>query len=106
MERWESGQSEEVRTATIDQYVETGTIDFEKAGLDPVEGLLIEMGFTRHVTTSILAPLGLSYEEWNDCIDPKDLPAFRRAAVKGDWSVFRGHAERVAQALYDLDNAE
>lgn len=106
MERWETNQSEEIRTATIDQYCETGSIDFEKAGLDPIEGMMIEMGFTRHVTSTILAPLGLSYADWNDCIDPKDLPAFRRAAVKGDWAVFHGHAQRVAQALRELDEAE
>lgn len=92
MERWERDQPEELRIATIDQYVETGMIDFEEAGIKPAEAMVIEHGYTLHLSASVLEPLGLTYDQWNSYVDDGDLAAFRRAAVQGEWNVFRDHA--------------
>ncbi len=92
----------EVQQAVVDAYAETGVIDFEAAGVDELEAQVVQAAFTQRVERNVLAPLGLTMDQWSEHIDEAELPAFRMAVVKGDWALLTRHAQAAAQMRHDL----
>ncbi|MES0166201.1 hypothetical protein NKJ87_09400 [Mesorhizobium sp. M0027] len=100
---WTAANPDEgARQAVIDSYIEGGEIDAATAGVQDVEVQIIEASFTKHIERSILSPLGLTMAQWQEHIDEADLPAFRRAVVKGDWQLLTTHARAAAKMRLDL----
>lgn len=100
--RWAEAQPVEVQQAVVDAYAETGIIDHEAAGVDKVEAMIVEAAFTQRLVRGVLAPVGLTLESWSEHIDEAELPAFRRAVVRGDWALLTRHAQAAAQMRHDL----
>ncbi|NGO54823.1 hypothetical protein [Allomesorhizobium camelthorni] len=94
--RWAETAPLETQQAVVDAYAETGIIDYERAGVDQVEALVVEQAFTQRLERSILTPVGLDLDTWSEFIDQAELPAFRMAVVRGDWALLTDHAQRVA----------
>ncbi|MER9852242.1 hypothetical protein NKJ55_34150 [Mesorhizobium sp. M0106] len=99
---WMASHPEDARQEVIDSYIEGGEIDAATAGVQDVEVQIIEASFTKHIERSILSPLGLTMAQWQEHIDEADLPAFRRAVVKGDWQLLTTHARAAAKMRLDL----
>ncbi|RWQ52765.1 hypothetical protein [Mesorhizobium sp.] len=99
---WTAAQPEEARQAVIDSFIEGGVIDAAAAGVHDVEALIVEASFTKHIERQILGPLGLTMDQWQEHIDEAELPAFRRAVVKGDWQLLTTHARAAAKMRLDL----
>ena len=102
LERWEHAQPVEVQQAVADTYIENGEIDHAAAGVHEIEAQVVVAALTQHVERKILKPLGLTMDKWAEHIDEADLPAFRRACVKGDWNVIRQHALAAAKMRHEL----
>lgn len=96
LNRWAEAQPLEVQQAVVDKYAETGVIDYEAAGVDEVEAVVVEQAFTQRLERAVLGPVGLTLDRWADFIDQAELPAFRMAVVRGDWALLTDHAQRVA----------
>ncbi|RJT35255.1 hypothetical protein D3227_21715 [Mesorhizobium waimense] len=99
---WMAAHPEDARQAVIDSYIEGGEIDAATAGVQHVEVQIIEASFTKHIERSILSPLGLTMAQWQEHMDEAELPAFRRAVVKGDWQALIDHARAAAKMRLDL----
>ncbi|RWP72789.1 hypothetical protein [Mesorhizobium sp.] len=99
---WMAAHPEDARQEVIDSYIEGGEIDAATAGVHDVEVQIIEASFTKHIERSILSPLGLTMDQWQEHIDEAELPAFRRAVVKGDWQLLTTHARAAAKMRLDL----
>lgn len=90
LDHWEQSQTEEVRTATVKQFIDDDTlVDLEAAGLNAEQAQSIISAYSMHVEHSILKPAGLSLDVWDSYISDDDRPAFRRACVNGEWGVLR-----------------
>ncbi|MDW9931989.1 hypothetical protein GOB12_02315 [Sinorhizobium meliloti] len=100
LNRWSESQPTEVRQSVIDSYIDTGEINHQVAGVDELEAQVVMAAFTQHVERSVLTPLGLTLSQWESYVEADDLPAFRRAAVKGDWGTFQRHAQTVASHIH------
>ncbi|MER9140887.1 hypothetical protein NKI20_32480 [Mesorhizobium sp. M0830] len=47
---------------------------------------------------NVLRQHGLTLATYLEHVDKADYPALRRAAAKGEWHVFHGHAQTIAAA--------
>ncbi|MER9231432.1 hypothetical protein NKI56_04875 [Mesorhizobium sp. M0622] len=99
---WMAAHPEDTRQVVIDTFIEGGEIDAAMAGVQDVEVQIIEASFTKHIERSILSPLGLTMAQWQEHMDETELPAFRRAVVKGDWQLLTTHARAAAKMRLDL----
>ncbi|PBC21545.1 MULTISPECIES: hypothetical protein [unclassified Mesorhizobium] len=78
---------------------ETGEIPTGEAfGIEEVEAAVVEAGFSQHLDRNILRQHGLTLATYFEHVDEADFPALRRAAAKGEWHVFHGHAQAIAAA--------
>jgi hypothetical protein len=102
LNRWTEAQPEDARQSVIDSYIETGTLDHTVAGVDEIETTIVQAAFASHVQRQILAPLGMTIDQWSEHIDEAELPDFRRAVVNGDWQLLTDHARATAKMRLDL----
>ncbi|TIR05326.1 MAG: hypothetical protein E5X37_27150 [Mesorhizobium sp.] len=86
----------------IDGYIESGILDHTIAGVDELETTIVEAAFAAHGDRTVLKPLGLTMDQWQEHIDDAELPAFRRAVVEGDWQSLIAHARAAAKMRLDL----
>ncbi|UVK36822.1 hypothetical protein LHFGNBLO_003785 [Mesorhizobium sp. AR10] len=102
LDRFNANAPAEVRDAAIDEYIETGVLNHETAQVDEVETAVVQAAFTQHIERHVLKPVGLSMDQWMEHIDEAELPAFRRAAVEGNWQALISHARAAAKMRLDL----
>ncbi|TPK05251.1 hypothetical protein FJ872_26280 [Mesorhizobium sp. B2-5-9] len=83
----------------MDAYVETGEIPTGEAfGIEEVETAVVMVAFEQHLDRNVLRQHGLTLATYLEYVDEADFPALRRAAAKGEWHVFHGHAQAIARA--------
>jgi hypothetical protein len=63
---------------------------------------VVEAGFIKTMERDVFSQYGLTHATWMEHVDEADLPAFRKAAMKGDFSVFHQHAEQCAKMRKEL----
>jgi len=102
LNRWHDAQPVEVRTSVIENFVETGEIDHEAANVDELEAQVVQAAFLQNIERTVLRHYRLSLDAWYEHLDHGDLPAFRRAAVDGNWQVFHDHAKQCAALRHEL----
>ncbi|TIN71362.1 MAG: hypothetical protein E5Y30_11845 [Mesorhizobium sp.] len=99
LDRFRDTHSEAQQQFIVDAYVETGEmLTGEAYGIDPVEAAVVETAFSQHLDRNVLRKYGLTLATYLEHVDEADYPALRRAAAKGEWHVFHGHAEAIAAA--------
>ncbi|RUV18898.1 hypothetical protein [Mesorhizobium sp. M7A.F.Ca.MR.245.00.0.0] len=99
LDRFRDTHSEPQQQFIVDAYVETGEIlTGEAYGIDPVEAAVVETAFSQHLDRNVLRQHGLTLATYFEHVDEADYPALRRAAAKGEWHVFHGHAQAIAAA--------
>ncbi|RVD39544.1 hypothetical protein EN742_14950 [Mesorhizobium sp. M4A.F.Ca.ET.020.02.1.1] len=59
---------------------------------------MVETAFRQHLDRNTLRQHGLNLQTYFEHVDEADYPTLRRAAAKGAWHVFHGHAEAIAAA--------
>ncbi|QDB99519.1 hypothetical protein [Mesorhizobium sp. 8] len=96
LNRWKEAATPEVQQAAVDHFAETGELNAELAGVDPIEAEMVHAAFYQYVERNVLKPFGLTVATWQEHIDPAEEPAFRRAMAKGDWALLKHHANRAA----------
>ncbi|MDV2966012.1 hypothetical protein RZ532_08505 [Nitratireductor aquimarinus] len=102
LDEWRSTTPEEQQQSTADAFIETGEIDHELAGVPAEVMAKVEAGFIAQTEKMALSEFGLSHEQWMEHVADEDLPTFRRAALKGDWKVFRDHAQQCATMRMEM----
>lgn len=99
LDRFRDTHSEPQQQFIVDAYVETGEIlTGEAYGIDPVEAAVVETAFSQHLDRNVLRQHGLTLATYFEHVEEADYPALRRAAAKGEWHVFHGHAQAIAAA--------
>ncbi|WP_027061519.1 hypothetical protein [Mesorhizobium loti] len=99
LDRFRDTHSEPQQQFIVDAYVETGEILAGEAyGIDEVEAAVVETAFTQHLDRNVLRQHGLNLQTYFEHVDEADYRALRRAAAKGEWHVFHGHAQAIAAA--------
>ncbi|MER8833727.1 hypothetical protein [Mesorhizobium sp. M0909] len=99
LDRFRDTHSEAQQQFIVDAYVETGEIPTGEAfGIEQVEAAVVEAAFSQHLDRNVLRHHGLTLETYLEHVDEADYPALRRAAAKGEWHVFHGHATAIAAA--------
>ncbi|WP_027057044.1 hypothetical protein [Mesorhizobium loti] len=99
LDRFRDTHSEPQQQFIVDAYVETGEIPTGEAfGIEEVEAAVVETAFSQHLDRNVLRQHGLTLATYFEHVDAADYPALRRAAAKGDWHVFHGHAQAIATA--------
>lgn len=102
LDRFRDTHSDEQQQFILDAYVQTGEIPTgETFGIDPVEAAVVETAFSQHLDRNVLRQHGLTLATYLEHVDEADYPALRRAAAKGEWHVFHGHAQAIAAARKD-----
>lgn len=99
LDRFRDTHSEAQQQFIVDAYVETGEIPTGEAfGIEEVEAAVVETAFRQHLDRNVLRQHGLTLATYFEHVDEADFPALRRAAAKGEWHVFHGHAQAIAAA--------
>ncbi|MES0047220.1 hypothetical protein [Mesorhizobium sp. M0053] len=99
LDRFRDTHSDAQQQFIVDAYVETGEIlTGEAYGIDPVEAAVVETAFSQHLDRNVLRQHGLTLATYFEHVDEADYPALRKAAAKGEWHVFHGHAQAIAAA--------
>ncbi|MGX5842873.1 hypothetical protein ACWGTI_19320 [Mesorhizobium sp. ArgA1] len=99
LDRFRETHSEPQQQFIVDAYAETGEIPTGEAfGIEEVEAAVVETAFRQHLDRNILRQHGLNLQTYFEHVDEADYPALRRAAAKGEWHVFHGHAQAIAAA--------
>lgn len=99
LDRFRQTHSDQQQQFIVDAFVETGEIPTgETFGIDPVEADVVVAAFSQHLDRNVLRQHGLTLATYFEHVDHADLPALRRAAAKGEWHVFHGHAQAIAAA--------
>ncbi|TPL45443.1 hypothetical protein [Mesorhizobium sp. B2-4-6] len=102
LDRFRETHSETQQQFIVDAYVETGEIPTgETFGIEEVEADVVVAAFSQHLDRNVLRQHGLSLATYLEHVDQADYPALRRAAAKGEWHVFHGHAQAIAAARKD-----
>ncbi|TIL43663.1 hypothetical protein [Mesorhizobium sp.] len=102
LDRFRDTHSEAQQQFILDAYVETGEIPTGEAfGIEEVEAAVVEAAFSQHLERNVLQQHGLNLQSYLEHVDVADYPALRRAAAKGEWHVFHGHAQAIAAARED-----
>jgi hypothetical protein len=95
--------SEAQQEFIADAFVATGEIPTgEDYGVSEAQARVVEAGYIKTMERDVFSQYGLTHETWMEHVHEADLPTFRRAAIKGDWSVFHRHAEQCAKMRRDL----
>ncbi|MBZ9977586.1 hypothetical protein [Mesorhizobium sp. BR-1-1-10] len=99
LDRFRETHSEAQQQFIVDAYVATGEIPVGEAfGIEEVEVAVVETAFSQHLDRNVLRQHGLNLQTYFEHVDEADYPALRRAAAKGEWHVFHGHAQAIAAA--------
>ncbi|MER9694890.1 hypothetical protein NKJ16_23525 [Mesorhizobium sp. M0179] len=99
LDRFRDTHSEPQQQFIVDAFVETGEIPTGEAfGIEEVEALVVVAAFEQHLERNVLQQHGLTLETYFEHVDDADYPALRKAAAKGEWHVFHGHAQAIAAA--------
>ncbi|RUV25869.1 MULTISPECIES: hypothetical protein [unclassified Mesorhizobium] len=102
LDRFRDTHSEAQQQFIVDAFVETGEIPTGDAfGIEEVEAAVVEIAFRQHLDRNVLRQHGLNLQTYFEHVDEADYPALRRAAAKGEWHVFQGHAQAIAAARKD-----
>lgn len=94
LDAWEMDTPDDVRTAAVEAFAETGDVPPEH-GLTQGDVDTLYAGFLMQTGREVLAPIGLSADEWGEHISDEDYPEFRRMVLRGDWESLRSHAKQV-----------
>ncbi len=80
-----------------DAFIESGTVPTgEEFGISDEQAETVVAAFQSHIEQTVLSHYqGLTLDQMLEHVDPSDEPAFRRAAVKGDWNVYHDYARKV-----------
>ena len=90
--------SEAQQQFIADAFIESGVIPTgETFGVSEADAAVVTAGFVRTLERDVFSKYGLNYEMWMEHVQDEDLPEFRKAAIKGDFSVFHRHALEAAQ---------
>ncbi len=65
---------------------------------------MVAAAFVKTMERDVFSQYGLTHQQWMEHVDEADLPAFRKAAMTGDWQVFHRHAEACAKMRHGLRN--
>lgn len=99
LDRFRDTHSEPQQQFIVDAFVETGEIPTGEAfGIEEVEAHVVVAAFEQHLDRNVLRQHGLTLATYFEHVDAADYPALRRAAAKGQWHVFHGHAQAIAAA--------
>lgn len=99
LDRFRDTHTEAQQQFILDAFVETGEIPTGEAfGIDPAEAAVVEAAFGQHLDRNVLRQHGLTLATYFAHVDDADYPALRRAAAKGEWHIFHGHAQAIAAA--------
>ncbi|MER9581455.1 hypothetical protein [Mesorhizobium sp. M0276] len=99
LDRFRETHTDEQQQFIVDAFVETGEIPTGEAfGIDAVEADVVVAAFSQHLDLNVLRQHGLNLQTYFEHVDEADYPALRRAAAKGEWHVFHGHAQAIAAA--------
>ncbi|WP_256754199.1 hypothetical protein [Mesorhizobium sp. Mes31] len=99
LDRFRDTHSEPQQQFIMDAFVETGEIPTGEAfGIEAVEADVVVAAFSQHLERNVLRQHGLTLETYFEHVDDADYPALRKAAAKGEWHVFHGHAAAIAAA--------
>ncbi|CAH2399616.1 hypothetical protein MES5069_230034 [Mesorhizobium escarrei] len=102
LDNFRETHSEAQQQFLVDRFVESGSIVTGEAfGVTEAQARVVEAGFVKTMERDVFSHYGLTHSDWMDHVDPADLPTFRRAAIKGDFSIFHQHAAQVAKARKD-----
>ncbi|MER8676791.1 hypothetical protein [Mesorhizobium sp. M1153] len=102
LDRFRDTHSDTQQQFIVDAYVATGEIPVGEAfGIEEVEAAVVETAFSQHLDRNVLRQHGLNLQTYFEHVDEADYPALRRAAAKGEWHVFHGHAQAIAAARKD-----
>ncbi|RWC31559.1 hypothetical protein [Mesorhizobium sp.] len=102
LDRFRDTHTDEQQQFILDAYVETGEIPTGEAfGIEEVEADVVVAAFSQHLDRNILRQHGLTIQAYLEHVDAADYPALRKAAAKGEWHVFHGHAQAIAAARKD-----
>jgi hypothetical protein len=94
LDAWEASVPDDVRAAAVEAFTETGDVPPDH-GLEQADVDTLYAGYLMQTAREVLAPIGLTAEEWAEHIAEEDLPAFRRMVLAGDWEALRNHAKAV-----------
>ncbi|MER8808361.1 hypothetical protein [Mesorhizobium australicum] len=99
LDRFRDTHSKPQQQFIVDAFVETGEIPTGEAfGIEAVEADVVVAAFSQHLDRNVLRQHGLTLATYFEHVDEADYPALRRAAAKGEWHVFHGHAQAIAAA--------
>lgn len=99
IDRFRDTHSEAQQEFIVDAFVDTGEIPTEEGfGIEQVEADVVVAAFSQHLERNVLQQHGLNLRTYFEHVDEADYPALRRAAAKGEWHVFHGHAQAIAAA--------
>ncbi|MQW08092.1 hypothetical protein GHK45_31455 [Sinorhizobium meliloti] len=103
LDEFRESHTEAQQTFIAEAFIDTGEIPTGEAfGITEQQARVVEAGFIRSMERDVFSQYGLTHEHWMEHVDDRDLPTFRRAAIKGDWSVFHQHAEQCAKLRKEL----
>ncbi|MDW9354627.1 hypothetical protein GOA97_01935 [Sinorhizobium meliloti] len=103
LDEFRESHTEAQQTFIAEAFIDTGEIPTGEAfGITEHQARVVEAGFIRSMERDVFSQYGLTHEHWMEHVDDRDLPTFRRAAIKGDWSVFHQHAEQCAKLRKEL----
>ncbi|MER9624060.1 hypothetical protein NKI98_21965 [Mesorhizobium sp. M0222] len=99
LDRFRDTHSEPQQQFIVDAFVDTGEIPTGEAfGIHEVEADVVVAAFEQHLERNVLRQHGLNLQTYFEHVDDADYPALRRAAARGEWHVFHGHATAIAAA--------
>lgn len=103
LESFRETHSDQQQQFIADAFVMTGEIPTgEDFGITEEQATAVQAGFIATMERDVFSQYGLTHDLWMEHVDDNDLPAFRKAAMKGDWSVFHQHAEQCAKLRKEL----
>lgn len=95
--------TEDQQKFLADAFVDLGEIPVgEEFGITEAQAMVVEAGFIATLNRDVFSQYGIDHATWMDHVDQQDLPTFRKAALKGDFSIFHQHCVEVAKMRLDL----
>jgi hypothetical protein len=101
LDAWEASVPDDVRAAAVEAFTETGDVPPDH-GLEQADVDTLYAGYTMQTAREVLAPIGLTAEEWGEHISDEDYPEFRRMVLRGDWEALRNHAKAVVVMRHEM----
>ncbi|MDX0283612.1 hypothetical protein CN154_23180 [Sinorhizobium meliloti] len=103
LDHFRETHSEAQQTFIAEAFIDAGEIPTGEAfGITEAQARTVEAGYIRTMERDVFSQHGLSYDQWLEHVADEDLPTFRRAAIKGDWTLFHRHASQCAAMRREL----